>query len=116
MQFKSVILLTSLVIMASSFTCNNSTDTKVCGIKDPVNNIGWLKERVENADEIEIFTYKYNDLDYISVNPCPGCPDSMLEIFDCQGNVFCTIGGITGKNTCPADFLEKSEKLLLLKK
>jgi hypothetical protein len=56
MQFKSILLAITLVIMVSSFTCNNSPETNVCGIKDPANNIDWLKERIENADRIEIYS------------------------------------------------------------
>jgi len=102
--------------MISGFKCNNSPDSTFCGIKDPVKNIEWVKERVENFDKIVISKWTYNDVEYLAIDPCSGCPDSMLEIFDCEGNRFCTIGGITGRNTCPEDFLEKSEKILLIKK
>lgn len=102
--------------MITSSKCDNDKSITFCGIKDPVNNIDWLKERVENSEKIEVMKFVYNESEYMAITPCPGCPDSMTEIFDCQGNRFCTIGGITGRNTCPSDFLEKSEKILLIKK
>ena len=114
MRLKSFIIFLTLFIMATAFTCNNSKDISVCGIKDPVKNLEWLKTRIDNAEKIEVYKMVYNEKEYISVNPCPGCPDSMTEIFDCDENRFCTIGGITGRNTCPDDFLEKSEKILIL--
>ena len=101
--------------MASAFKCNNSKNISFCGVKDPLNNIEWLKTRIENADKIEISKWTFNNAEYLAIDPCPGCPDGMLEIFDCNGERFCTIGGITGRNTCPEDFFEKSEKILVLK-
>ncbi|OFX22005.1 MAG: hypothetical protein A2041_12320 [Bacteroidetes bacterium GWA2_31_9b] len=114
MRFSLTILLISIFMMLLGSKCDNSKSTTFCGIKDPVKNIEWLKTRVENADKIEVTKIVYNGQDYLSINPCPGCPDNMTEIFDCEGNRFCTIGGITGRNTCPSDFLEKSEKTLVL--
>lgn len=116
MRLSLSIYIISIFTMITGSKCGNSKTSTFCGIKDPIQNIEWLKVRVENSEEIEIMKFIYNETEYLALNPCPGCPDSMTEIFDCNGNRFCTIGGITGRNTCPDDFLDKSEKTVILKR
>lgn len=116
MRFGLTISLILFFMMLLGSTCDNSEKITFCGVKDPLKNVEWIKKRVENAEKIEVTKIVYNGQDYLAINPCPNCPDNMTEIFDCEGNRFCTIGGITGRNTCPIDFLEKSEKTLVLKK
>lgn len=116
MRLRVSICLFILFIIMTGSKCDHNKSIAFCGVSNPVENIGWLSERVKNAENIEVVKFTYNETEYLAINPCPGCPDNMTEIFDCQGNRFCTIGGITGRNTCPEDFFEKSEKVLLIKK
>lgn len=116
MQARVFTCLFILFIIMTGSKCNHNKSITFCGVNNPVENIDWLRERVENAENIEVIKFTYNETEYLSINPCPGCPDNMTEIFDCKGNRFCTIGGITGRNTCPADFLEKSQQEVILKK
>ncbi|ODS82443.1 MAG: hypothetical protein ABS46_08870 [Cytophagaceae bacterium SCN 52-12] len=67
-------------------------EASACGIKDPVNNLGWLKKIVQEAKKSETDKYltirmaEYNGDTYfeswLSYSSCMGC-----IIYDCGGSV-----------------------------
>ncbi|WP_346883130.1 hypothetical protein [uncultured Algibacter sp.] len=110
-----------LFILPISFLlgCNDSDDdsdpsSKTCS-ENPLENIEWLKELVNNtnANGLEIIQYDYKVQTVFSINSCLGCSDNLIIIYDCEKNKVCKFGGISGLNSCPDfDTEAKNETLL----
>lgn len=104
-----------LLILLSLIGCdqeNNNKDENSCYVKNPINELAWLKKIVDeqstnNCNKMIIKNYKYNDKDGFLIDYCVGCADGLSTYYDCSGNVICEFGGIDGKNTCP-DFSTKA--------
>ncbi len=79
-------------------------DTTYC-INNPLQELKWLTELVEvikdNPVKIEIYKCIYNYQEGFLIDRCVGCPDGLVEFYDCDGNVICEFGGFDGRNTCP---------------
>ena len=77
-----------------------------CSIKDPINEIEWLKEIVTNLDKrasapaAEIIQYVYQDKCVIMINDCFNCADNLIRVYDYEQNIICEFGGFAGLNTC----------------
>jgi hypothetical protein len=94
-------------------------DQYFCHTKNPLEDLGWLKEMKntfelnEKATGAQIIGYKYQGNDVFLINGCVGCTDEMWQVYDCSGKVICQFGGIAGLNTCP-DFFETATDSTLL--
>ncbi len=78
------------LIFSSCKTKTHSPEVSACGVKDPVNNLPWLKQKVDDAKSagtasmltIKKFEYKENTYFhyYEAIMSCTNC-----VIFDCSG-------------------------------
>ncbi len=84
---------------------------KVEGIDDCSSNtsfedlewLGDIKKNLELSMGVagsQIIRYKYLDNTVFWIDPCYMCPDGLISVYDCDGNVICEFGGIDGRNTC----------------
>lgn len=58
--------------------------------------------------------YFYHNRVVFLINSCVGCPDAQIEIFDTEGNVICTQGGVFGGNIGCEDFATNATDKLTL--
>ena len=104
-QKNSIYIIISLSLLFSCETKDNINSQ--CDTDDPFTDIEWLGE-IKQVFELrmgmagaQIIRYQYNG-DYVFwVDPCYNCPDGIISIYNCQGEVICEFGGIDGRNTCP---------------
>ncbi len=115
--FKFYFIIIGIILL--SISCEkNKTDNReiICGTKDPLQEIEWLKNLVsqlENNPPAAIYIYTYNGEKVFAVTPCTDCPDRVTQFYDCDGNFICFFGGYTGTNTCPGfDSLAVKDTLL----
>lgn len=87
-----------------------------CDTTDPIGELAFLQEIVAGdsagTSGVSITEYRYKGETYFDVNCCEGASDSMSEIYDCEGNLFCRIGGIAGFEC--GNFSTKAEKVAKL--
>ena len=97
------VLLGILSLLLSGCKDNHSQENlSACGVKDPVNNVSWLKQLVEEARqerEDSYLTIRMFDFEgqtyfsyYKSYMSCIGC-----VIYDCNGTRFDFAGFSAGK-------------------
>jgi hypothetical protein len=80
------------------------------------NDLSWLKDKVEPINsETEVVRYKYKGETVYLINTCAGCADSMDEVYNCDGQLICQLGGIAGLNTCPDFYDTATEKEVVWK-
>lgn len=107
-------------------SCSDSKDDakltpvrQYCGTSDPLGELPWLKEiktTIEinaNATGGQIIAYKYENEDVFWVDDCYNCDDKLVVVYNCDGEVVCEFGGISGQNTCPG-FEEKATDSVML--
>ena len=115
-----------IISLCLIFACtNNKDDAKLtpareyCGTTKPLEELTWLKEikavMVVNANATggQIIAYKYEGEDVFWVDDCYSCDDKVVVVYNCEGEVICEFGGISGQNTCP-DFAEKATDSVML--
>ena len=118
----SSLIILSLLLL-SDFSCETETTEEieplVCGVENPLEDLQWLKEI---RDEItmrmsiagaQIIQYTYHSEPVFWVNDCYNCPDVLISVYNCQGDVICEFGGIDGRNTCP-DFASQATDSTML--
>ncbi|WP_442264871.1 DUF6970 domain-containing protein [Tenacibaculum sp. ZS6-P6] len=109
----------SLIISLSFISCLKDENITNFNALNPLENFEWLKEKKENFErlmnsvKVEIHQYKYEGHDVFLINDCVGCTDALTKVYNCDGEVICEFGGITGLNTCP-DFQDKAKFLGVL--
>ena len=97
-----------------AFSCEEEDkETGACGIENPQDNIEWLKHILDLRSCAEVYSYKYQGQEFISVSGCPTSADIPEVIYTCDGEIYCEIGGFDGHNTCPDNWLEVAEKKLI---
>jgi hypothetical protein len=99
-------ILTILLILAGSVSsCSKKESPKepVCNVNNPLTDLPWLKERVNDYNEdakagnkrhAQIYQCTYKDGTGFLVDDIVGSPDAALQLFNCEGVPLCTIGGI----------------------
>lgn len=99
--------------------CNKVAKASECA-DNPAENIAWLKALIaqENSTNstagLEVIQYSYKGNTVFSVNDCVNnCADAMLVFYDCNKEIVCQAGGITGANTC-ANFENEAVKQSVL--
>jgi hypothetical protein len=95
-------------------TINND---QFCNVENPLDELDWLikivEDNTDNPASAEIYRCIYNQQEGFLIDLCVGCPDGLVQFYDCEGTVLCEFGGIDGRNTCP-DFEENvSDKKLI---
>lgn len=91
----------------------------VCNVQNPAEELLWLKEirlvfeqrMIAVGAQIIQFTYKGQYVFWI--DDCYNCPDAMILIYNCSGDIICEIGGIDGRNTCPDFFTQATDSTML---
>jgi len=123
--------VTNAFLRLQNPNCGNTKNN--CAVEDLLIDLPWLAELIENADGCEVGSveqFSYNGSDYIKVNPYAQfpyyyCPtDLPIKVYDCTGDLVCTIGGYglqlkqkTGDtyfDECDADFTEAANNATLL--
>lgn len=123
---KTIILKISaflLLLILSGAGCEKDESPTVCGVKNPLENLAWLKdlkvslEQNSDVSSAEIIIYRWNDLDYIyvqkSIRSAHDLPNS---IFDCLGEIKFSCGGNQPTNNCSTFFTEAQKIKTLWKK
>ncbi len=118
--FIKYILISSLLFVS----CNKDdapNESTFCA-EDPLQEIEWLKNLVANetntdstnSSGLEIIKYEYQNNLAFSINNCiDNCSGALTRIFDCDQNLICEFGGITGVDTC-ADFFKDAKNTTIL--
>lgn len=109
-----------LLLAVSGTGCEHEETISACGVKDPIENLEWLRDLKNNSEgnaeisSAEIVLYKWNDKDYIyfqkTINLAQDFPNS---IFDCSGNLQFQCGGNQPVDNCSVFFAE-AEKIATL--
>jgi hypothetical protein len=72
-----------------------------CQVENPLIELEWLGEKArllgESIDPAAIYSCKYQiNKDGYFIESCIQCPDNQQELYDCEGNLLCSIGGFVG--------------------
>lgn len=100
MKKSTLLILISIFIL--SFSCKNDDDdddlSNSCSVSNPIEELGWLKERIEQLSDSNTDGYFYvsqNTLNgetvFIFPDCCPVC-DTVTLVYDCQGNNIGSVG------------------------
>jgi hypothetical protein len=77
----------------------------VCGVKNPVKDLPWLKETVHGikrdilagfSHHVKIYQCTYRDGDGFLLDMCVKCPDAGYLLTNCEGENLCVMWGETG--------------------
>jgi len=107
-QYLVIVLALSMI----AGTCENKQD-KVCNTDNPLEEIDWLKQMKMAFDmdmsmaREQIIQYRYENKDVFMIVRCVGCPNSQIEVYDCEKNLICQFGGDSNEKPCP-DFEKKA--------
>lgn len=106
-QYLVALTLSALILSCKKETL--SSDVSACGVKDPVKNLSWLKEMIEDEEnrpnQLTIRKFEYKGQTYFDwsllVMSCMAC-----RVYDCDGNVL-SFGEVYDENEY-SDFVEAS--------
>ena len=115
-----IVVLSLLLFVSCEITVTENTyKDLVCKVEDPINDLEWLSDMVRTVQlsmrptGSEIIQYIYKDQYVFYVDLCYQCPDGLIQVFNCEGEVICEFGGFGGLNTCP-DFFESATDSTML--
>ena len=86
-----------------------------CGVKNPVRDLAWLKERIANDPATyDIYKLKYKNTEgfYFLLRPDVCCDQFTAIYTSCDGTTLYSSGGFAGFNTFPGDFDSNGGKLV----
>ncbi|CAM1374216.1 conserved hypothetical protein [Tenacibaculum litopenaei] len=108
------------LIALSFLSCEDSKPfTNTCNASDPITQLPWLQsiktslEQSTTAGQKEIIQYFYKNQTVYLVNPCKGCADNLITVYNCTGEKVCEFGGVAGLNTCPDFETTKTNEIIL---
>ncbi|WP_066839222.1 DUF6970 domain-containing protein [Rufibacter ruber] len=91
-------------------SCEDETIKKSCAIVEPVENIKWLKEKVQERKTSEycqvVQRGTLNGHSVFVIGTCAPNVISIKAVYDCEGNLLC----YNGDETCP-DFDQEVKAL-----
>ena len=109
MKILKILLLALSVSFLSCDEDKENTNT-VCNVNNPLDDLPWLRKIVNefehNAVELDynphaiIHQCMYKDGIGFLLEMCVGCPDTGYSFRNCEGQVLCGGGGITGEDNC----------------
>lgn len=108
-----------LIVLISIVSCETNVDKNniPCDSNNPLVEINWLKEKkaqlAGNDLLVQIIMYRYKDENVYWIDPCYHCPDGIISVYNCEGEVICEFGGIDGRNTCPGFDTEALDSTML---
>ena len=92
-RYNSIFYNVIFIILIMGNGCKDEEEKiSVCGVEDPIENLGWIKEKIGDPNswiEIEVYYIKYQGIDYIGAFYLPTSYGSYLIIYDCEGNKIC---------------------------
>jgi hypothetical protein len=126
---KNIILKTAaiLLISAGGFFCitrchkENSPKEKICNVDNPLQDLPWLKQFIDEIKDIEsgydvphmrIYQCTYKDGTGFLINDCVGCPDAGLNLVNCEGTSLCVLYGLAGDPCTEFEIDFESMKLI----
>ena len=89
------------VLAFSTTACEKTEKCTFCDVENPLTELAWLKTTVAEmakSDEhcsVAKCTYQIDKQGFL-LSPCDNCPDNMVSLMDCSGNLLCNIGGYAG--------------------
>ena len=123
---KTKLTLITILFAFLMFSCIETDDNQsplpeeaICNTENPLEDLSWLKkikttfETREICMGAQIISYDYFGEDVFWIDGCYNCPDNMISIYNCSGEIICEIGGISGQNNCP-DFFEIAKDSTML--
>lgn len=74
-----------------------------CQVENPLTDLGWLKDKLAEYDNsyslhIKVYTCKYQTNKDGFFFEEAEVRDGQQYLYDCKGNLLCTIGGILGRS------------------
>ena len=117
-RYKITGIFLTLFLLSCETTENISGDH--CSTNDPFGDINWLKEQKDVMEMNmgiaggQIIRYLYHGNYVFLIDDCYQCPDALITVKNCEGEVVCEFGGIDGRNTCPDFTNEATDSTMLL--
>ena len=102
MKIKSLLLIVTCSSLSLFSACkkdtedplNGSSNLEVCGIKDPVNNLKWLSDKMkvytfgDNADKLNgVVLFEYKGENVIEIQ-CSICSSTNIHQYKCDGTLY----------------------------
>jgi hypothetical protein len=102
MKIKSLLLIVTCSSLSLLSACkkdiedplNGSSNVEVCGIKDPVNNLKWLSDKMkvytfgDNADKLNgVVLFEYKGENVIEIQ-CSICSSTNIHQYKCDGTLY----------------------------
>ncbi|MGB0890823.1 MAG: DUF6970 domain-containing protein [Flavobacteriaceae bacterium] len=114
---KNFFILFSVTFLTSCPTKEEVLTT--CNTNYPLEDLIWLKEIKNSMDKVDcsgkstITQYTYNSNTVFEVVLCSNFKDGQTVVYNCNGEVICKFGGISGENTCPKFYNSATNKIIL---
>ncbi|WP_205501614.1 DUF6970 domain-containing protein [Rufibacter psychrotolerans] len=90
-----------LLCLVALTSCEEEPEERTCLVANPVQNMGWLRTRVQGLQQSEYCQFvKVGTLQGSTVYVLGNCAagiNSIDSVFDCDGNLLC----YGGDETCP---------------
>ncbi|MFC2129706.1 DUF6970 domain-containing protein [Bacteroidota bacterium] len=88
-------------------------------MENPLEDLQWLKDIKQSiqlsmgpaGSQIIQYTYKGEFVFYVDM--CNQCPDGLVLVYNCEGEVICEFGGIDSRNTCVDFDTEATDSTML---
>ena len=102
---KIAVLVLASVGMLSISSCGKEKETCSdchCQVENPLTDLGWLKDKVAEYDNpsslrIKVYTCKYQTNKDGFFFEEVEMSDGQQYLYDCEGSLLCTTGGISGR-------------------
>lgn len=81
-----------------------------CDSDNAAKDVAWIKQFIAGVPtdtKAEITRYQLDGKYFFLINNCVNCSDGMVTLYTCDQGKKCTMGGITGANTC-GDFFDRA--------
>jgi len=113
LQFACIAVLCVIIL---SFSGCKKPPTQTCDFDNPLTDLQWLKDLTaghENSVEARIYQCSYTDGIGFLLEMCVGCPDFGYSFRNCEGEVLCYGGGLSGEDSCPEFEIDTQNKKLI---
>ncbi len=111
-----LVLVPLLTVVVAS--CKDQEKNKVCNVKNPLTDLPWLKELVNDKNQspgiyVNIFQCDYNNgHDGFLIEPCVNCDDYILQLYSCNGTILFNLTGTLEIEAFYQELDIKSKKLI----
>ena len=99
---------------------------KICNVDNPLTDLPWLKEIIDEFEKnaatlgynphARIYQCTYKDGIGFLLEMCVGCPDTGYSFRNCEGEILCEGGGLSGEDSCPELNIDYENKKLIWEK